>query len=287
MNRLAFYIRPLVRPQPVAWTAARSLSQTTPLFSLFGNVTSPKTTDKAEQEQKGQEILNSEGEIDIDKITVENDTDLQKFHAERNKKDRISIDKYITPLKLELFNKVVEEHGFYKNGQVVQHDGKTFKLNLTPKEIELLEPSVYLESTRIKSSMKKATQVNRFVRGLDVKTAINQLHFNPKKMSTELEKLLKEGLEQSTKLGLNPDGMYIHSLWTGSDGQWPWRMDFKGRGRGGIILHRYVHLKCILKSEQTKKRLAWEKQQKQLASKPKMFLVNEPLNFSVRPWYKW
>lgn len=40
--------------------------------------------------------------------------------------------------------------------------------------------------------MKKATVVNRFVRGYDLKTAINQLHFNPKKMATELEKLLRE-----------------------------------------------------------------------------------------------
>ncbi|RLV96356.1 54S ribosomal protein L22 mitochondrial [Spathaspora sp. JA1] len=283
MNRLTFFMRPLVRSQPVGWTTVRTFSRTTPLSSLFGKVTKSSET----HEEPPKEVLNAEGEVDPDKITVQNDTDLIKFHKERQTKARISIEKYITPLKLKLFNKVVEKHGFFKNSQVIQHDGKTYKLTLTPKEIELLEPSVYLESTRIKSSMKKATQVNRFVRGFNVKTAINQLHFNPKKMSTELEKLLKQGLEQSKKLGLNEDGMFIHSLWTGSDGDWPWRPDIKGRGRSGIILHRYIHLKCVLKSEQTKKRLDWEKQQKQRAKKPKMFLVNEPLNFSVRPWYKW
>ena len=75
--------------------------------------------------------------------------------------------------------------------------GKVYKLALTEEEIDILEPSIYLQSYRIKSSMKKATQVNRFVRGYKVKNAINQLHFNPKKMSTELEKLLKKGLERA------------------------------------------------------------------------------------------
>ena len=40
--------------------------------------------------------------------------------------------------------------------------------------------------------MKKATIVNRMVRKFNVKLAINQLHFNSKKMATELEKLLKK-----------------------------------------------------------------------------------------------
>ena len=109
------------------------------------------------------------------------------------------------------------------------------------------------------------------VRKFNVKLAINQLHFNHKKISTELEQLLKRGLEQAKQLELNEDELYIDRIWVGSDGKWRKRLDPKGRGRMGIIAHRYVHLKCILKTNQTKLRLDWEKQQKELKSKPRMF----------------
>ena len=82
---------------------------------------------------------------------------------------------------------------------------------------------------------------------------------------------MKRGLEQAKQLELNEDELYIDRIWVGSDGKWRKRLDPKGRGRMGIIAHRYVHLKCILKTNQTKLRLDWEKQQKELKSKPRMF----------------
>lgn len=267
--RASVFRAPMGRIQPL---------HTTPrLASLFGEITNNNDAD-----DKKLEAASSD-----EPVTVQNDEALQKYNFDEASKKQIRIDKYITPLKKTLFEANVAQHGFFKNNQVIHHGGKAYRLSLTEKEIDMLEPSVYATSYRIKSSMKKATQVNRFVRGFNVKTAINQLHFNPKKMATELEQVLKRGLEQARILGLDEDTMYIDSLWTGSDGQWRKRPDFKGRGRGGLIEHPYIHVKSILKSNQTKLRKAWEKEQKIKNDKPTMFLNNEPLNFKVRPVYKW
>lgn len=255
--------------------------------SLFGELT--KSNEVKEPETSINTAQSSKEELDPADITPENDETLHEYYMEQSLQEQISREKYISPLKRKLFDINVVNNGFYKNDQIVidEETNKTYKLSLTKEEIEILEPSIFLQSYRIKSSMKKATLVNRFVRGWDVKTAINQLHFNPKKMSTELEQLLKKGLEQAQSLKLNDNELYIASLWTGSDGQWRKRVDAKGRGRTGIIEHPYIHLKAILKTNQTKLRLNWEKQQIKANEKPVMGLINEPLNFSVRPYYKW
>ncbi|KAI5968362.1 mrpl22 [Candida theae] len=262
--------------------------------SPFGKLTTNpiEEVEKKQQKDGASEIArNEEGEVDISSITPQNDEQLIEYYKNKQQqtsaKHQPKLEDLVHPLKIKLFNQNVSQHGFFKNDQVVRHEGKTYKFHLTPEEIELLEPSIYLQSYRIKSSMKKATVVNRFVRGYDLKTAINQLHFNPKKMATELEKLLKRGLSKSQELGYDENAMYIARLWTGSDGEWRKRLDIKGRGRHGVIRHRYIHLKCVLKTGQTKQRLQWEKQQREIESKPKMYLNNEPLNIKVRPWYKW
>lgn len=248
------------------------------MASLFGDVT--QTTTVAETKE---EVATPE------QITPATDSKLQEYYLEEAKKEQVVSEKYISPMKRRLFERNVAQNGFFKNNQVIEDSetGRTYKMTLTTEEIDILEPTIYLQSLRLKSSMKKATVVNRFVRGYNVKNAINQLHFNPKKMATELEKLLKRGLEQAREQGYPEDSLYIQALWTGSDGKWVKRADIKGRGRTGILEHPYVHLKAILKTEQTKMRLEWEQKQKELAAKPRLYLNNEPLNFKVRPYYKW
>ncbi|GEQ70748.1 hypothetical protein JCM33374_g4427 [Metschnikowia sp. JCM 33374] len=270
-------------PVSAAVFSARNFSVSSQkLASLFGEVTKPSDTP-----QKPNEVAKTD-DSGVPQHPKD-DPKLQEYYLEEAKKSHITTDKYISALKRELFNANVAMHGFFKNGHVVQakSTGKSYQLKLTPEEIDILEPSVYVESARIKSSMKKATLVNRFVRGMEVQTAINQLHFNPKKMATELERLLKSGLQQCREAGYREDGLYIQALWTGSDGQWVKRPDIKGRGRTGIIEHPYVHLKAILRTQQTKKRIAWEKEQARVAAKPRSFLNNAPLNFPVRGLYRW
>lgn len=245
--------------------------------SLFGDIT------KKEQEvPQKKETSPSDGPV-----APKDDSKLQEYYLTEAREKQLRSDKFVSPLKRRVFELNVAQNGFFKNDTIV-HDGeKAYKAKLSQEEIDILEPTVYIQSYRIKSSMKKATVVNRFVRGYNVKTAINQLHFNPKKMSTELEKLLKRGLQQAKEQGIEEDEAFIQALWVGSDGDWKKRPDIKGRGRTGIIHHPLVHLKAILKGRQTKQRLAWEKEQKQLAAKPRLLLNNEPLNFKVQSYYRW
>jgi ribosomal protein L22 len=260
----------------------RLLSHTTAVRNeWFGDLTKKTTPELPKTEGNADEVVTNPAPKD--------DTQLQEYYMKQAREQQIRSDKYISPLKRRLFDLNVAQNGFFKNNTVVTDPdtSKSYKVSLTEQEIEILEPSIYLQSYRIKLSMKKATLVNRFVRGFTVKHAISQLHFNPKKMSTELEKFLKTGLEQAQKLGYNEDGLYIHALWTGSDGEWRKRLDAKGRGRTGIIEHPYIHLKAVLKTDQTTKRRQWEQAQAQRAAKPRMFLNNEPLNFKVRGHYKW
>lgn len=263
----------IVAGRPLSFSSRNSASG-----SLFGDVTESK---QIEPQQ--------ETPVAASDVTPQTDAKLQEYYAEEGKNNQIASDKYVSPLKRKLFELNVAQNGFFKNNHIVADPdtGKSFKLSLSSDEIDMLEPTIYLQSYRIKSSMKKATLVNRFVRGSNVKSAINQLHFNPKKMSTEVEKLLKRGLEQARASGYNEDGLYIQALWTGSDGQWVKRADIKGRGRTGIIEHPYIHVKAILKTDQTKQRLAWEKDQARALARPRLYLNNEPLNFKVQPFYKW
>lgn len=287
MNRFSIITRPFIRSsQPlrsfISPISTRFISTTTPKFAnLLGQITENKN------ESLPADAADELAEERIAKVSPKNDQDLIEFYEKKAKSSQIKIEDYIHPLKIKLFNKNVSKNGFFKNGQVLDHEGKKYKFNLTKEEIDILEPSIYLQSYRIKSSMKKATIVNRMVRKFNVKLAINQLHFNNKKMATELEKLLKRGLEEAKILNFNENELYIDKLWTGSDGDWRKRIDFKGRGRHGILHHRYVHLKCVLKTQQTLDRIAWEKNQKEILSKPSTPLNNEPLNFKVRGWYKW
>ncbi|CAH2354182.1 54S ribosomal protein L22, mitochondrial [[Candida] railenensis] len=255
--------------------------------SIFGDLTkAPQNSTPQVQENSS---VSQENETSPASTLPKDDEELKKYHLEAAERDQIAIEKFVTPLKRKLFDLNVATNGFYKNNQVVKdpETNKVYKLSLSNREIEILEPSIYLQSLRIKSSVKKATVVNRFVRGYNVKTAITQLHFNQKKMATELEKLLKEGLELARSKGYDDNKLYIQEVWSGSDGDTMRRPDVKGRGRVGVLHHRHIHVKAILKTEQTLNRLKWEKEQKELNSKPKMILNNEPLNFRVKSFYKW
>lgn len=267
---------------PLTFSRCFRVSQMRASGSLLGDVTSQEPTIQA---------TSSKNETSIPPLEMlpSQDTTLVSRYAKEAKEEQETREKYISPMKRRLFDINVAKNGFFKNNQIV-HDvekNKFFKLALTEAEIEILEPSVYIKSFRLDSSIKKATLVNRFVRGYNVKNAINQLHFTPKKMALNLEKLLKTGLKLGAAQGLDEDLLYIHALWVGSDGQTGKRLEWKGRGRHGLIKMPKVHLKAILKTQQTRDRLAWEKEQKLNKINPKTALNNEPLNFKVRGIYKW
>lgn len=270
-------------PQPLLMSRALHFSpRVLSGGSLFGDITTQKQPESAAS-------ASVDPPADPKMMLPADDAVLQKKYLQEAQKKQETSARYVSAEKRRLFDLNVAKNGFFKNNEIIydKENGKHYKLLLTDAEIEVLEPSVYIKSFRIQSSMKKATLVNRFVRGYNVKNAINQLHFSPKKMATELEKLLKTGLKLASLQGMSEDLLYIHALWVGPDGEWRKRIEWKGRGRVGMLRHRYVHLKAILKLQQTRDRLAWEKEKKIEATKPKTFLNNEPLNFTVHGVYKW
>ncbi|SSD58590.1 related to 54S ribosomal protein L22, mitochondrial [Saccharomycodes ludwigii] len=202
----------------------------------------------------------------------------------------------LSPLKQKLYELNCEiNDGFYKKNTEISYNNNIYKLRLTRQELNALEPSVYVKSLRIKSSMRKATEFLRlFVdkktpeEKINVKTAITQCHFSDKKLARDVASILTKGLKDGEKLGINPDDLYIDQIWCGSDGKWSKRVEFKGRGRVGVIQHRYIHIRAILKSKSvTLKRLIAENKEKLDSKKPWIQLGDKKIRGVPGSAFKW
>lgn len=160
MNKFSIITRPLFRSSRhigVFVPIQRFFSTTSPrLSNLLGEVTKIDSEPPITTTSKSTTTSSSEDNKDISKITPENDEELIEYHAKNAESKQFKIEKYIHPLKLQLYNENVSQFGFFKNGQIMNHNGKKLRFTLTPQEIDILEPSIYLTSYRIKSSMKKS-----------------------------------------------------------------------------------------------------------------------------------
>jgi len=161
-------------------------------------------------------------------------------------KAQTAVELLLSPLKRQLYERAVATGGYSPN-QLIELDGKKYKLNLGKEELQVLEPSVFLQSYRIKSSTKKTYVFLRMLRGLELKKAITQCHFSAKGVSRDVGEMLARGIGSAKALGLDPDNLYVEQIWVGKDGQNVRRLDAKGRGRTGIITHKWVHVKAILR----------------------------------------
>ncbi|KAG7904107.1 hypothetical protein KL935_000246 [Ogataea polymorpha] len=198
----------------------------------------------------------------------------------------LAVESLVSPLKRELYNMNVKKNGFFINNQIMKLDGAEYKLCLSRQEIEALEPSVYLRSYRIKSSVKKTNIVLRALKNMPLKKAITQLHFLQKKVARPLAELLERGVDDAKKMGYNPNDLYVAESWVHTDGNWQKRPEFKGRGRSGVILHRYVSVRFLLKSKQTLNRLKFEKEQK-LLKRPVWNNITKTKLIGDSGQYKW
>lgn len=180
----------------------------------------------------------------------------------------------LSPLKYALYSKVLEEHGQYQNKQVVSHEGKQYKLNLSRDEQRALEPTVYVSSYRIKSSWKKMYMFLRMFRRMPLDDAITQCHFSGKRMARDIAETLERGRKDAITLGLQPERMIVDQIWVGKDGSDRKRMQSKGRGRTGVITHPNVHVKAILKDISVlEQRQGWMKER-----------LDRKLWFPLRNW---
>lgn len=241
------------------------------------------------------DLMDNDGNSEIldtkDNVTFSNDKLLEEYITKIQEPIKSAPEILLSDLKRSIYEaNCLKNGGFYKKDTIVTlpGDNKKYRLKLSRKEIDVLEPSVYVKSYRIKSSMKKATQLLRLLNGLDVKKGLTQCHFSDKKVAREVAELLERGIKDGEKLGLKANDLYISQIWTGSDGSWQKRIDFKGRGRRGIISHPYIHVRCILKTKSvTKMRLAYEATLKQQKQKPWIQLKDKPVRGTMSGVYKW
>lgn len=272
-----------------------------PTTSLFGDMTEYSKADPLESIVKrannlsteSDEVLSDEEQqakrlVELkETVTPANDETLQEFLSQQFK-PLVALDELLSPLKKEVYLANVAKNGFFKNDQLVTlPDGKKYKLSLSKAEIEALEPSVYLKSYRFDTSMKKLTLVNRLLNQLPLKEAITQCHFSRKKAAKDIGTLLETGFEKAKELNIDSSSLYISQIWTGDDGFHRKRIEWKGRGRMGVIKHRNSHVRVILRTEQTKKRLAYEAGLKQEKKKVWEQLPNEVIRGATPGFFKW
>lgn len=258
--------------------------------SLFGEVSEFKEEKGSMLEQMSQRVENVEETSSAVQTKKNKDfLDDPEVREISHPKAQTAVEKLLSPIKREVFEKMIADHGKYiKNQMVTLADGRKFKLQLSKEELEVLEPSVYLQSYRIKSSVKKTYPFLRMLRQMDLKDAITQCHFSAKKVSRETGAMLERGVNQAADLGLNADDLYIEQIWVGKDGFEPKRIDFKGRGRMGIINHKYVHVKAILRRKSFKEAREASKVSKVDNKKVWQQLASRKIkDHPLVPEYKW
>lgn len=194
----------------------------------------------------------------------------------------------LLPLKRRLYEANVAKYGFFKNNHPVTVDLESYTLRLEPSVVEQLEPSVYLRLFRLKGTPKKGMMFTRLLRGLSLKDAITQCHFSSKGLLRPVGELLRTAIAHAGRLNQNVDECFVDQIWVGLDGMWQKRLDIKGRGRKGIIRHRYIHVRAIIRTDQTANRRRWEKTQHTEKKKlPLVFSNHKAVRGKTPGWYKW
>lgn len=196
---------------------------------------------------------------------------------------------YLSPFKRQLYEQVLStNNGKFTNNQLVELNGKKYKLHLSKEEQKALEPSVYIQSYRIKSSWKKTYMFLRIFRQMPLLEAITQCHFSPKSLGRDVGEMLERGRADAVKLGMDPSELYISQIWVGKDGEDDKRVQAKGRGRAGVVTHPYVHVKAIIKNQSVKEAAAQrfkERLDRKLYTPLRNWKIKE--DFTQTADYKW
>jgi ribosomal protein L22 len=209
--------------------------------SLFTDVTQPSETSNMSEIADSSNALTGKSEWN----KYFNDPHIKSL---MNPAAKSAAEAHLSPLKRQLYEKVVQlNNGVYVNRKTVELDGKKYLLDLTKEEQQALEPSMYIQSYDIKSSLKKTFPHIRFLRKMDFLSAITQCHFQAKKIFTPIGAMLERAKKDCVKLGFKPEDLYIDQIWVGKEPRILKRVDFKGRGRTGLIEHKWVHVKAILR----------------------------------------
>ncbi|RGP78760.1 hypothetical protein FLONG3_3124 [Fusarium longipes] len=194
--------------------------------------------------------------------------------------------------------------------QMVRRNGRLTK----EERIQMTERQLLHKSEFMPTSVKKLVMLARQIAGKPVDEAIVQMKWSKKKMAAEIGYYLEEARDLAVAqrgMGLgkfndeilkipkkiqtidgkwleieDPTRMYIAQSWVGRG---PWRgkrIDYKGRGRMGIIRHPSTSLTVLLKEEKTRIREYDERVAKKNKKGPWVHLPNRPV-YGQRPYYSW
>ncbi|MFH1213267.1 MAG: 50S ribosomal protein L22 [Candidatus Neomarinimicrobiota bacterium] len=107
----------------------------------------------------------------------------------------------------------------------------------------------------IRQSARKVRLVADLVRGKDVETALNLLHFNNKKASEPIEKVVRSAVSNLMNSeggsGLNPEDLFLKTIFV-DGGSMVKRFRAGSMGRASIIRRRQCHVSVVV-SEKVKK----------------------------------
>ncbi|HRS52174.1 MAG TPA: 50S ribosomal protein L22 [Candidatus Marinimicrobia bacterium] len=109
----------------------------------------------------------------------------------------------------------------------------------------------------VRQSARKVRQVADLVRGKDVETALNLLHFNSKKASETVEKVVRSAvsnlLNSEGGSKLNPEDLYIKTIYV-DGGSIAKRFRAGSLGRASIIRRRLCHVTVVVAEKENKQK---------------------------------
>jgi len=107
----------------------------------------------------------------------------------------------------------------------------------------------------VRQSARKVRLVADLVRGKEIETALNLLHFNNKKASETVEKVVRSAVSNLMNSeggsGLNPEDMYIKSVYV-DGGSMVKRFRAGSLGRASIIRRRLCHVTVVVAEKENK-----------------------------------
>lgn len=121
------------------------------------------------------------------------------------------------------------------------------KKTKTPR---LQENEAIARARHIRSSPQKLNLVAQMIRGMDVNKALVQLSFSQKKVSYDVEKVLRAAIANAeNNYGLDIDNLYVAECTVGKTMVMKrWRP--RARGRTGKILKPWSNLRLIVRERE-------------------------------------
>jgi large subunit ribosomal protein L22 len=121
------------------------------------------------------------------------------------------------------------------------------------KKLEEKQPKEKIVSSKIverniRVSPKRLNPLLKQIRGLSYKEAVVQLTFCTLRFAPDVKAVIEKARKQAElKYDLDPDKLLLHEIYLNKGQYGPERVDWKAKGRFGIMRKKYCHLTVILK----------------------------------------